>query len=71
MSESLWSRGVQGDHGEEDHDKMEDPQPLTTDICKGQKLIVTVQDAHPDLLLVSHEHGTHVFQGVLLDSTKG
>ncbi|XP_050691731.1 uncharacterized protein LOC126983201 [Eriocheir sinensis] len=50
---------------------MEAPQPLSTDICKGQKLIVTVEDAHPDLLLVSHEHGTHIFQGVLLDSAKG
>lgn len=53
------------------HRKMEAPQPLTTDICKGQKLVVTVEDAHPDLLLVSHEHGTHIFQGVLLDAAKG
>ena len=72
MSESEWSEGVQGDPGEDEQDKkMEDPQPLSTDICIGQKLVVTVQDAHPDLLLVSYEHGTRVFQGVLLDSTKG
>lgn len=50
---------------------MEDPQPPSIDICRGQKLEVTVVDAQLDLLLVSYEHGTQVFQGVLLDSTKG
>lgn len=70
-SEDLWSGGVQGDHGEDEHKKMEAPQPISTDICRGQELVVTVEDAHPDLLLVSYEHGTRIFQGVLLDSTKG
>lgn len=64
--------GLRGDPDQDDDQKkMEDPQPLSTDICIGQKLVVTVEDANPDLLLVSYEHGTRVFQGVLLDSTKG
>lgn len=72
VSEGVWAGGLRGDHGEDDDEKkMEDPQPLSTDICIGQKLVVTVEDAHPDLLLVSYEHGTRIFQGVLLDSTKG
>ncbi|XP_063840297.1 uncharacterized protein LOC135089040 [Scylla paramamosain] len=64
--------GLRGDPDQDDDQKkMEDPQPLSTDICIGQKLVVTVEDANPDLLLVSYEHGTRLFQGVLLDSTKG
>ncbi|XP_042891271.1 uncharacterized protein LOC122265886 [Penaeus japonicus] len=51
--------------------KMVDEQAPSTDICRGQKLVVTVEEAQVDLLLVSYEHGTQVFQGVLLDSTKG
>nr|XP_045599518.1 uncharacterized protein LOC123758830 [Procambarus clarkii] len=50
---------------------MEDQQPRSIDICRGQKLVVTVIEAQVDLLLVSYEHGTQDFQGILLDSTKG
>nr|XP_053652427.1 uncharacterized protein LOC128702280 [Cherax quadricarinatus]XP_053652436.1 uncharacterized protein LOC128702280 [Cherax quadricarinatus] len=67
-SEVLLSPSKDGDP--EMKKKMEDQQPCRIDICRGQKLVVTVEDAQLDLLLVSYEHGTQVFQGVLLDSTK-
>ncbi|XP_068217434.1 PHD finger protein rhinoceros-like [Palaemon carinicauda] len=41
------------------------------DICKGQEIVVQVEEAQRDLILVTYNHGTQVFQGVLLDSTKG
>ena len=41
------------------------------ELLKKQKIEVTVNEALPDLLVVSFEFGTQVFQGVLLDSTKG
>ena len=44
--------GLRGDPDQDDDQKkMEDPQPLSTDICIGQKLVVTVEDANPDLSL--------------------
>ncbi|XP_076040497.1 uncharacterized protein LOC143024917 isoform X2 [Oratosquilla oratoria] len=46
-------------------------EELAPDIFKGQKIIVTVDEANPDLLVVSFEHGSKCFQGVLLDSRKG
>ncbi|KAK4310712.1 hypothetical protein Pmani_017741 [Petrolisthes manimaculis] len=50
---------------------MEGQQPPSIDICKGQNLLVRVEEAYPDMVLVSYHHGTQVFQGVLLDSSKG
>merc|ERR1711874_469632 len=45
--------------------------PSSIDILKGQEITVTVQESLPDIILVNLKHGTKLFQGVLLDSTKG
>ncbi|CAL4170373.1 unnamed protein product, partial [Meganyctiphanes norvegica] len=45
--------------------------PCCIDILKGQNITVTVQEALPDIILVNLNHGNKLFQGVLLDSTKG
>lgn len=40
-------------------------------ILNGSKIVVIVQQSLPDLILVSFENGNRVFQGILLDSSKG
>ena len=40
-------------------------------ILNGSEIIVIVQHASPDLLVVSFDHGRKKFQGILLDSKKG
>ena len=39
-------------------------------LSPGDKVLVTVVSAHPDILVVSYVRGTKTFQGALLDATK-
>ncbi|GLV43951.1 six-banded [Carabus blaptoides fortunei] len=39
-------------------------------IEKNSKIVVNVDESLPDILVVSYEYGSKLFQGVLLDSTK-
>lgn len=39
-------------------------------LLKNKKISVLVEEAVPDILVVSYEHGVQIFRGVLLDSTK-
>lgn len=39
-------------------------------IEKNCKIVVHVEEALPDILVVCYEYGSKVFRGVLLDSTK-
>ena len=40
------------------------------EISKNSKLVVNVDEALSDSLLVSHKHKSKLFQGILLDATK-
>lgn len=39
-------------------------------LLKNKRISVLVEEAVPDILVVSYGHGVKVFKGVLLDSTK-
>ncbi|XP_011506411.1 PREDICTED: PWWP domain-containing protein 2A-like [Ceratosolen solmsi marchali] len=39
-------------------------------LLPGERILVTVESALPDILVVSYEHGAKSFQGALLDATK-
>jgi hypothetical protein len=39
-------------------------------LLPGERILVTVESALPDILVVSYEHGAKTFQGALLDATK-
>ena len=41
------------------------------DIVSGTKLMVTVEQSLPDLLLVTYKNELKTFQGMLLESSKG
>lgn len=43
---------------------------LDVPLLKNKRISVLVDEALPDILLVSYEHGLKIFRGVLLDSTK-
>lgn len=43
---------------------------LDIQIQKNSKIVVNVDESLPDILVVSYEYGSKLFQGVLLDSTK-
>lgn len=43
---------------------------LDVQLLKNKKITVLVDEALPDILVVSYEHGVKIFKGVLLDSTK-
>ncbi|XP_012268853.2 uncharacterized protein LOC105693476 [Athalia rosae] len=44
--------------------------PLKLGLVKGEKILVSVESMLPDIVVVSFEHGTKLFQGALLDATK-
>ncbi|XP_012281605.1 PWWP domain-containing protein 2A [Orussus abietinus] len=44
--------------------------PSALDLVRGEKILVTVDSALPDIIVVSFEHGAKSFQGALLDATK-
>lgn len=47
------------------------PQNMTDiDIQKNSKIVVNVDESLPDILVVTYEHGSKIYKGVLLDSTK-
>ncbi|KAK7078869.1 hypothetical protein SK128_022091 [Halocaridina rubra] len=58
-------------HGVGKKRKIMDDEHHSIDISKGQEIVVKVEEAQRDLILVTFEHGSQVFQGVLLDSSKG
>lgn len=39
-------------------------------IEKNSKIVVNVDESLPDILVVTYEYGSKIYQGVLLDSTK-
>ncbi|KAK1136662.1 hypothetical protein WN48_08599 [Eufriesea mexicana] len=39
-------------------------------LARGDKILVTVESALPDIIVVSFVHGAKCFQGALLDATK-
>lgn len=39
-------------------------------LVPGEKILVTVESALPDIIVVTFEHGAKTFQGALLDATK-
>ncbi|XP_015113443.1 uncharacterized protein LOC107038707 [Diachasma alloeum] len=43
---------------------------MSKDISMGDKILVTVESALPDIIVVSFDHGVKSFQGALLDATK-
>lgn len=44
---------------------------ILTDILeKKSKILVTVEEALPDIIVVTYNYDSKLFQGVLLDSTK-
>lgn len=44
--------------------------PIELGLVKGGKILVSVESMLPDIVVVSFEHGTKLFQGALLDATK-
>ncbi|XP_015523140.2 PWWP domain-containing protein 2A isoform X2 [Neodiprion pinetum] len=44
--------------------------PTELGLVKGEKILVSVESMLPDIVVVSFEHGTKLFQGALLDATK-
>ncbi|XP_015585341.1 PWWP domain-containing protein 2A [Cephus cinctus] len=44
--------------------------PSAPVLVRGEKILVTVDSALPDIIVVSFDHGTKSFQGALLDVTK-
>lgn len=39
-------------------------------LARGDKILVTIESALPDIIVVSFVHGAKCFQGALLDATK-
>lgn len=50
--------------------EQENRNDLDVQHLKSTKITVFVDEALPDILVVSFEHGVKIFRGVLLDSTK-
>lgn len=48
----------------------ENKKDLDITLLKNTKISVSVDEALPDILVVTYEHGVKIFKGVLLDSTK-
>lgn len=48
----------------------ENRNDLEVQLLKKTRISVFVDEALPDILVVSYEHGVKIFRGVLLDSTK-
>lgn len=48
----------------------ENRNDLDVQRLKNTRISVFVDEAVPDILVVSYEHGVKIFRGVLLDSTK-
>lgn len=48
----------------------ESKRELDVQLLKNTTISVLVEEALPDILVVSYEYGVKLFKGVLLDSTK-
>lgn len=50
--------------------EQESKKELDIKLLKSSRISVFVDEALPDILVVSYEYGVKIFKGVLLDSTK-
>lgn len=48
----------------------ESKNDLDVNLLKNDRISVVVEEALPDIIVVSYARGVKVFKGVLLDSTK-